>query len=150
MGLLIRVCGENEFVHDFEYAFDNLRDGPLKNVHVTWQDIWVCCLLKLLDRETLVFKSDVGSLVLKNIAVVRGWEKRDNGWCLVKAFPVMKLEAFKFGLVSTDNWYQLIGEEEVVGNLGTEDNGATTNFVKGIINVSDILVVDRVRPKDVK
>ena len=72
MGLLIRVCGENEFVHDFEYAFDNLRDGPLKNVHVTWQDIWVCCLLKLLDRETLVFKSDVGSLVLKNIAVVRG------------------------------------------------------------------------------
>ena len=148
--LLSFLCWEKQFVHDVEYTFNHHREVPLKNVHVAWQNIWVRCVLKLLNRETLVFKSDVSSLVLKNITVVRGGEERNDRRWLVKTFPVVKLEAFKFGLVGTHDWNQSICEEEVVGDLGAKDNGAATNFVKGIIKISYVLFIDGVRPKNVK
>lgn len=54
-----------------DYLFCYEGDGPGEYVHEIWQDIWVRCVVKLLNVKRVLFKFDYRTLVIINIAIVR-------------------------------------------------------------------------------
>ena len=60
-------------------------------------------VLELLDIQTHALEADIGTLVLKDVAVVGRGEKGDHRWGLIRATPAVQLEALELSFMGSDD-----------------------------------------------